>query len=96
MIEGFMKSIQNLLNVDLRQVSSRLSTYTREKEKVIQITEEIAVPVKDQTENPIHTNREITPKNNGSAGNKIPIQKRGFHGRIMKWFKSLLSMFKHH
>ncbi len=96
MIEGFMKTIQNLLNVDLHQKDSRLSTYTQEREDVMQIAEEIAVTGEDQSENPIHNDKDLTPQKNGSAGNTIPAPKTGFQGRIRKWFKSLLSMFKHH
>ncbi|MGC9343733.1 MAG: DEAD/DEAH box helicase, partial [Bacteroidales bacterium] len=96
MIEGFMKTIQNLLNVDLRQSGSSLPTYTQEREDVMQVAEEIAVVGEDQSENTIHNNSDLTPQKNGSAGNTIPAQKTGFRGRIRKWFKSLLSMFRHH
>ncbi|MDT8432938.1 MAG: DEAD/DEAH box helicase [Bacteroidales bacterium] len=96
MIEGFMKTIQNLLNVDLRQSGSSLPTYTQEREDVMHVAEEIAVVGEDQSENTIHNNSDISPQKNGSAGNTIPAQKTGFQGRIRKWFKSLLSMFKYH
>ena len=96
MIEGFMKTIQNLLNVDLHKTENHLPTYTREREDVMQVAEEIAVTGDYQSKNPIHKDSDITQKKNGSAGNTIPVPKTGFQGRIRKWFKSLLSMFKHH
>lgn len=96
MIEGFMKTIQNLLNVDLHKTENHLPTYTREREDVMQVAEEIAVTGDYQSKNTIHKDSDITQKKNGSAGNTIPVPKTGFQGRIRKWFKSLLSMFKHH
>ena len=43
MIEGFMKSVQNLLNVDLRQLDSSLPRYNQEREEVLRVAEENAV-----------------------------------------------------
>lgn len=50
MIEGFMKSVQNLLNVDLRKGDGSLPNYTQDRSKVLQVAEENSVLEKDQAE----------------------------------------------
>ncbi|MCF8224781.1 MAG: DEAD/DEAH box helicase [Bacteroidales bacterium] len=95
MIEGFMKSVQNLLNVDLRRAGDILPKYIQEREEVLQVAEENAVLEKDHPENPVSYERDITPQKNGSSGNVLPMPKTGFQSRIRKWFKSVLSLFKH-
>ncbi len=39
MIEGFMKSVQNMLNVNLGQGDSSLPKYTQERDEVLQVAE---------------------------------------------------------
>lgn len=95
MIEGFMKSVQNLLNVNLGQGDSSLSKYTQERDEVLQVAEENTVLEKDQIENYVPNEKEISPQKQGFAGNSLPVPKTGFKGRIRKWFKSVLSLFKH-
>jgi SNF2 family DNA or RNA helicase len=95
MIEGFMKSVQNLLNVDLRQLDSSLPSYTQEREEVLQVAEENAVTEKNLSENHVPKERDISPHKNGTPGNTLPVLKTGFQGRIRKWFKSVLSLLKH-
>lgn len=94
MIEGFMKSVQNMLNVDLRQLQNSLPIYAKERDEVLQVAEENAALEKDKAENHLPGERDITPQKNGTAGNTLPNPKRGFQGRIRKWFKSVLSLFK--
>ena len=95
MIEGFMKSVQNLLNVDLRQLDSSLPRYTQEREEVLQVAEEYSVPEGNLSKNQVPKERDISPQKNGTPGNSLPVPKTGFRGRIRKWFKSVLSIFKH-
>ena len=95
MIEGFMKSVQNLLNVNLGQGDSSLSKYTQERDEVLQVAEENTVLEKDQIENNVPNEKEISPQKQGFAGNSLPVPKTGIKGRIRKWFKSVLSLFKH-
>lgn len=95
MIEGFMKSVQNLLNVDLRQSGSSLPRYLQERKEVLQTTEENVVLEKNLSEIPVPEDRDINPKKNGTQGNSLSYQKTGFPGRIRKWFKSVLLLFKH-
>jgi len=80
MIEGFMKSVQNMLNVNLGQGDSSLPKYTQERDEVLKVAEENTVLEKYQNE---------------SEPNISPVTKPGFQGRIRKWFKSVLSLFKH-
>ena len=62
MIEGFMKSVQNLLNVNLGQGDSSLSKYTQERDEVLQVAEENSVHEKDQIENNVPNEKERYPK----------------------------------
>lgn len=95
MVEGFMKSIQNLLNVDLRQIHDSLPKYNQERDEVLQVAEENAFLEKDRAENSVPNGRDITRQKNGSEGNSLPVPKTGFQSRIRKWFKSVLALFKH-
>jgi SNF2 family DNA or RNA helicase len=95
MIEGFMKSIQNLLNVDLNQRNDSLPKYTREREEILQVAEESAAFEKVPTDNTVPNGRDITRQNNGSEASSSPVPKTGLRGRIRKWFNSVLSLFNH-
>ena len=94
MIEGFMKSVQNLLNVDLRQLDSSLPRYNQEREEVLRVAEENTVLEKNLSKNHVPKERDISPQKNGTPGNSLSVPKTGFRGRIRKWFKSVLSLFK--
>lgn len=95
MIEGFMKSVQNLLSVDFHLPESSLPRYTREREEVLQIAEKNAAIEKNQTENHLDIETDKIQQKNRFAGNTMPASKTGFKGKIRKWLKSVLSLFRH-
>ena len=72
-----------------------LPKYTQEREEVLQVAEENAVLEKDQSENHIPDEKDIIPHQDGSEANTFRSLNTGFQGRIRKWFKSVLSLFKH-
>jgi SNF2 family DNA or RNA helicase len=94
MIEGFMKSVQNLLKVDLRQAESSLPNYTQEREEILEVAEENAAFEKDQAENQSPNERITSPQKNESPSKTFSASESGFRSRIRKWYKSALSLFK--
>ncbi|MEA1898887.1 MAG: DEAD/DEAH box helicase [Bacteroidota bacterium] len=95
MIEGFMKSVQNLINVDLRKGDGSLPNYTQDREDVMQVAEENAVFDKDPVKDIIPGERDLIPQQNESTGNTFPTPRLGIQGKIRRWLKSVFSLFKH-
>jgi SNF2 family DNA or RNA helicase len=107
MMEGFLQSVNNLLDVDLEQKERYLPKYTQDWEKpklAAEVngeylhkerhhSEEIEIHDKALAEIRTSDTGDIVPQQTGSTGNSGLDTGKGFRGLIRRWLKSVSKLF---
>lgn len=96
MLEGFMQSVRELLNVDLDGKERNLPGYQRDRDSFNLAAEVNRQYLKDRTKNKVHEppqdRRRIGTKQKGVTGDKT--RKNGIYGRFRRFFRKVASFIR--